>query len=254
MIHTARILFTLVAITAASAVSENPTGGRADSSESRDISSVRATSHSAPHQGGSLPTLTVRDASLDQTEMLRWSLDRFTEAGLGLPPLDVTFHPDVRACNGFGGIYRTRGDVAVIDICHTRRHIILHELGHAWDGQQLADQTRERFLTYHGLASWSDPSVAWEERGIEQAADTIALVLNWHSYAGSIDQPGVVHRLCGYEVLTGNPLPDSVPVSCALHNSRTLHPAGTEGAPGGMWTRIAVRTRSGVVTFAKGDQ
>jgi hypothetical protein len=171
----------------------------------------------------------VHYASLDQTEMLRWGVDRFTEAGLDLPILDVTFHRDVSACGGFLGLYRTRGEAAVIDICHTRRHVILHELAHAWETQEATDQTRERFMAYRGLMTWADPDVAWEERGVEQAAETITLVLNWRSYSGPIDQPVVVHKLCGYEILTGRPLPDPLAVNCALHHS-PIHPAGPEGA------------------------
>jgi hypothetical protein len=106
--------------------------------------------------------------------------------------------------------------VAFINICVTRRHTILHELGHAWEAQAVTDETQEAFMQYRGLTSWNDPDVDWDERGIEQAAVTLAMVLKWQS--GSIDNPEFVKRLCSYEVLTGRPLPDSVPVNCEINH------------------------------------
>jgi hypothetical protein len=62
------------------------------------------------------------------------------------------------------------------------------------------------------LTSWNDRDTGRLERGIERAADTIAMVLNWRS--GSTKNAEFVHRLCGYEILTGEALPDTVPVDC----------------------------------------
>ncbi len=126
----------------------------------------------------------------------------------------LTFHDDRDECHGFNGTYQHQGEVAIINICVTKRHTIPHELGHAWEAQAVTDKTRVEFMAYRGLTSWSDQDVEWDERGIEQAAVTIAMVLKWQS--GSIDNPEFVERLCSYEILTGKPLPDSVPVGCEV--------------------------------------
>lgn len=118
------------------------------------------------------------------------------------------------------GTHQLQGEVAFINICVTRRHTILHELGHAWEAQAVTDETQEAFMQYRGLTSWNDPDVDWDERGIEQAAVTLAMVLKWQS--GSIDNPEFVKRLCSYEVLTGRLLPNSVPVNCEINQ-----PAGS---------------------------
>lgn len=76
-------------------------------------------------------------------------------------------------------------------------------------------------MRYRGWASWNDQDANWDERGAEQAAVTIAMVLKWQS--GSIDNPEFVERLCSYEILTGKPLPDSVPVGCEV--GRPVGPA-----------------------------
>ena len=36
-------------------------------------------------------------------------------------------------------------------------------------------------MRYRGWASWNDQDANWDERGIEQAAVTIAMVLKWQS-------------------------------------------------------------------------
>jgi hypothetical protein len=134
--------------------------------------------------------------------------------GFALPPLDVTFHNDRADCHGFNGTYQLEGEIAVINICVTKLHTIVHELGHAWEAGAVTDETREEFMRYRGLTSWNDQDVEWDERGIEQAAVTIAMVLKWQS--GSTDNVEFLERLCSYEILTGKPLPDSVPVGCEI--------------------------------------
>jgi hypothetical protein len=203
MNHVARLFLALLAIAGSPAGPENPYVADLGVSESRPILAVQAVSQPAVH-----------DASLEQRERLHWAVGRFTDMGFALPPLDVTFHNDRADCHGFNGTYQLEGEIAVIDICVTKRHTILHELGHAWEAQAVTDETRVEFMAYRGLTSWSDQDVEWDERGIEQAAVTIAMVLKWQS--GSTGNPEFVERLCSYEVLTGKPLPDSVLVDCGV--------------------------------------
>jgi hypothetical protein len=229
MNHAARLFLALLAIAGSPISSENPYIADLGSSARRPILVAEVVSPPPAAQDGPAdrcgtgedltacgnPLLTVHLASPAQLELLRWAVGRFTEIGFPLPPLDVTFHNDRGECRGFNGTHQLKGEVAVINICVSRRHTILHELGHAWEARAVTDETREEFMHYRGLTSWNDPDVDWDERGIEQAAVTLAMVLKWQS--GSIDNPEFVKRLCSYEVLTGRPLPNSVPVNCEIN-------------------------------------
>ena len=203
MNHVARLFLALIAIAGSPAAPENPYIADLGASESRPILAVQAVSQPA-----------VQDASLEQRERLHWAVGRFTDMGFALPPLDVTFHDDRDECHGFNGTYQLQAEVAIINICVAKLHTILHELGHAWEAGAVTDEAREGFMRYRGLTSWNDQDADWDERGIEQAAVTIAMVLKWQS--GSIDNPEFVERLCSYKILTGKPLPDSVPVACEV--------------------------------------
>ena len=203
MNHLVRYFLALLAVVGSPISPESPSAVDLGAPESPSILAVQAVSQPAVH-----------DASLEQRERLNWAVGRFTDMGFALPALDVTFHNDRADCHGFNGTYQLEGEIAVINICVTKRHTILHELGHAWEARAVTDETREEFMRYRGLTSWNDEDVDWDERGIEQAAVTIAMVLKWQS--GSTGNPEFVERLCSYEVLTGNPLPDSVPVNCAV--------------------------------------
>jgi len=230
MNHAARLLLALLAIAVSPIRPGNPSIADLGSSASRLVLVAEAVSPAPAAQDvpadqcgpdesltacSSGTPLTVRHASLEQVELVHWAVGRFTEIGFPLPPLEVTFHSDRADCHGFNGTHQLEGEVAVINICVSRRHTILHELGHAWEARAVTDETREEFMQYRGLTSWNGPDVDWDERGIEQAAVTLAMVLKWQS--GSIDNAEFVKRLCSYEVLTGKPLPNSVPVNCELN-------------------------------------
>ncbi len=156
------------------------------------------------------PTVVIRDANEVQHAQVAWALDRFEEAGLQLPPLELTFHDGAGPCDGHPGYYRP-GDVARIEICSSKNHVILHELAHAWEGASVTAEVRDRFARHWGVDNWNDHSVAWEERGIERAADTVAFVLD-----GVPDQPTdqLLRFVCGYTLLTGKGLPEDTSVQC----------------------------------------
>ena len=196
MTHTARILITTCTIIAGLATVGNP------------FLVGLATAKVDP-----APALVVHGASPEHTELLSWATERFTEAGLDLPPLDVSFHNDESTCGGSHGSFREHHDVAIINICNPRDHIILHELAHAWVASEVGDEDRERFMHDLGLISWNDPDVAWSERGTERAANMISLVLDWDP--SSISSADGLPRLCGYQTLTGQSLTDAIPVNCA---------------------------------------
>lgn len=84
------------------------------------------------------------------------------------------------------------------------RHIILHELAHAWAAVTVTDATRAEVLRYWGLETWNDQDVTWNLRAGERAADTIAFALN---SIPSDPRDSLLKYLCGYPLLTGYPLP-----------------------------------------------
>ncbi len=71
---------------------------------------------------------------------------------------------------------------------------------------------RQRFMNALGLSSWTGAEVSWSDRGTERAANMIALVLDWESH--QITDERALSRLCGYEILTGESLPDEIPTDC----------------------------------------
>lgn len=80
-----------------------------------------------------------------------------------------------------------------------------HELAHAWEHEHLTDDLRGAFLGHWGLDNWNDHSRDWGERGTEKAAHTIAYAVILDT---PTDNPNILQFVCGYELLTGNPLPD----------------------------------------------
>ena len=143
--------------------------------------------------------------------LARWAFDRFDQAGLELPPLSLSFHDDRSECEGHVG-YFYPGTPASIDICGfnwdrfliTPKKTILHELAHAWGHQTLDDETRNRFLDIRGLDTWQGNSVAWEEQGIEHAAEVIAWgLIDEDLLLTSIGEADSVQLAEAFELLTG---------------------------------------------------
>jgi hypothetical protein len=72
------------------------------------------------------------------------------------------------------------------------------------------DETDKREFTDHdGLEVWNDPMVAWKQRAIEHAADTIAWgLMDRDIPMYRIDRPSPDHLTTGFRILTGiDPLP-----------------------------------------------
>ena len=158
-----------------------------------------------PSSNSSEPsTVALHDATPEFTERVEWALGRFEAAGLALPPLDITFHNTANGCHGHTGYFQLDSGVADIEVCMPTRHIILHELAHAWAAVTVSGATRADLLRYWDLDSWNDQGVEWNQRAGERAADTIAFALNG---IPSDPQDSLLEYLCGFELLTGHPLP-----------------------------------------------
>ena len=128
------------------------------------------------------PELRITATDPLQSVQLSWAKKRFANAGLELPPLEVSFHDTTEACNDYRGTAATDQLPIRIRICVSSddepglRNILLHELAHAWDlgGSGIPERIRERFLLERGLSAWNDQSAEWPERGAEQAAEIVA--------------------------------------------------------------------------------
>ena len=152
------------------------------------------------------PALALHDATPELANRLEWALGRFAAAELPLPPLDITFHTGGDGCNGHTGYFRSVSGVAVIDVCMPTKHIILHELAHAWAFQAVSAESQAEFLDYWGLTAWNAPDVDWGELAGEKAADTIAFALG---DLPADPRDSLRQYLDGYELLTGTEFPSS---------------------------------------------
>lgn len=62
-------------------------------------------------------------------------------------------------------------------MCSLDLNTMLHELAHAWANENLNEAARQQFVSSRGLDSWNDHDDAWEHRGTEHVAETIAWAL-----------------------------------------------------------------------------
>ena len=163
----------------------------------------------------STPEVTFVGGTPQHLEMGRWAVQRYAAAGLTLPELEIRFHDDPADCGDRMGSYRH----GVVDLCY--RHLdglasrtLVHEMAHGWLEAGLSAEARERFLGLRTLPTWNDPDRDWDERGFEQAAETIAWAVG--DQADGIRAPSFPDNARwqleqAYEVLTGRTLPVLAP-------------------------------------------
>jgi hypothetical protein len=139
-------------------------------------------------------------------DLLAWGFARYESAGLSAPTVSrVTSHNAWSdACSGARGL--ALNDAIVLcfqgtalwcaDDC-TRweplaKETLLHELAHAWMVEHVDQAVIAEFLQVSGKPTWADRDSAWEDRGVEMAAETIAWAL--------MDEPAPM--MAGLELLT----------------------------------------------------
>jgi hypothetical protein len=172
----------------------------------------------APILTGSVRGVAVFNADDRQIELVEWALSRFDAQGLTVPPVVATTFPPTDACNeGFSGVAFHSDTGTDIEICVTptdlaesgefptsARRTILHELAHVWNAALVDEPSRQTFLDFRGLDSWTGAEV-WQENGSEQAAE----IMTW-ALMDALIQPRIPNRGCNalttaYEILTGTP-------------------------------------------------
>jgi hypothetical protein len=156
--------------------------------------------------------LTFDNATEAQIELVTGAIATFEAAGLELPPLFVDFDLDSDGCSGHPGFF-TPGMPATIQLCTEMRHVVLHELAHAWDWHVLDEATRDDFVEEHGLPTWNSRDHEWAARGVELMADTVAIGL---TLVGGSDTPNVIAKLCSFEDITGTEHPALTDADCGL--------------------------------------
>lgn len=176
-------------------------------------------------------TVRIHNGTPEVTALVRWGLERFDAAGLPLPAVgSVTFLVERSRCEGLGGFYSPRdpppGEVTLCstadqvcldDGCQTwtivGRHVLVHEYAHAWLEGHVDDATRDEFLRLRALDRWQDPSDDWADRGVEHAAEAIAVgLLEEPAFGGYFDRTTTCEDyLAGFRVLTGSQPPTTCP-------------------------------------------
>jgi hypothetical protein len=88
------------------------------------------------------------------------------------------------------------------------RETLLHEMGHAWIDQNVAQTVRERFTEMRGLRAWNQSTVPWDDRAYEHGAEIIAWGLGNRYMAPSIPDRDPAGLAAGFEFLTRVPFPN----------------------------------------------
>lgn len=164
------------------------------------------------------PHVTIRGGTAEQRERLELALERFGDAGLMLPDLEVVFDPTKASCNGFRGLFQTGSSPWTISICSEAEWVYEHELAHAWEAVALTDEAREEFMALRGYTVWSDPAVPWDERGVEDAVFIIQQGLSGLPLPPSLGDEQL-SRLAAFEFLTGFADPRIVEREATLGNT-----------------------------------
>ena len=160
------------------------------------------------------PPLTVVEASAEQRVAVDNAVELFERAGLDLPPLVIEFADDTERCNGHAGLFVPAGLLATSEIdtivmCHRLRLFLVHELAHAWAEHSLSEASKAQFLEH-----WKLDVPVYSRPGAVRALDE------------PTENPDILQFVCGYELLTGNPLPDPTLVSCSQPGSDDLAASG----------------------------
>jgi hypothetical protein len=152
------------------------------------------------------PLVSITAASEEDRALAEWAVSRFVEAGLELPSIVVEFvGPSLAPCGGAQATARLAHDPVVVSVCWGSPLVMLHELAHVWEADEVSSEERQHFmLSREGVSSWADPADAWADQGREHAANVIAWAL--------MEDPVVIDRTYpndrtsleqGFAILTG---------------------------------------------------
>lgn len=147
---------------------------------------------------------TIHTDTQDQHDLATWALERFEEAGLELPAVEINLHTNKAECNGNNGsLTDSNGAGYIIHSCGVD-FTLLHELAHAWDMHTLDDETRSEFLEIAQAETWNN-SENWNLAGGEHAANVIAWGLMDERINQTRTRPYDHNSMLeGFDILTGS--------------------------------------------------
>ena len=152
------------------------------------------------------PMVTVDGADVEQRARLDDALARFDSAGLRLADFEIIFSDDESVCAGHLGGFRDRDDTPHVSVCSDLEFVVLHELAHVWIDANLDEVARDEYVRARGVAAWSDHSVPWAQRGVEDAAFVVQQNLR-DVAPSSLASATWADRIAAFELLTGVPSP-----------------------------------------------
>ena len=178
----------------------------------------------APHT--TLPMKPPGMVAYERT-MVEWAYGLFTEAGLTLQAVRISFHESSEPCEGNMGTLRHGDDgTRLIRVCadhdkpavrdRWRRKTLVHELAHAWEQTSLDDATRGDFADLRGLGNWNDRSGPWHERATEHTAEVVTwALLDFGSGFAALPDHGCDQFRQAYRALTGDAPLNGLTDSCS---------------------------------------
>jgi hypothetical protein len=160
----------------------------------------RTQSNHRPSIDAGIPGTPSQDAALAEARLA------FSQAGLRLPAVEVTFSDDEGECHDHVGYFEASTEPWQISICSEFDFVVSHELAHAWLRASLTAEDRERYVSHRELESWNSPSVEWRNRGSEDTAFIIQ-----QNVMPRTSQPALEgewkERVQAYELPTGRASP-----------------------------------------------
>lgn len=184
----------------------------------------------------------IRNGSPGTDALIGWAFDKFTQAGLPAPTVSaIRFDPFDERCEDARGYATWADGTTEILICFDsagigppqpsdlddptaeadpaptprRGPLLLHELGHAWIVSHTDQATRDAATAHVGASSWNDKRDAWDDRGAEWAAETIAWgLLDPAGTPTNLGSPPCPLMRSSFGILTGaEPLTDCTPTA-----------------------------------------
>jgi len=124
-----------------------------------------------------IDTTAVYGADSDQRAAIAWALQRYEDAGISLPILEIYQHDSKSSCGEYAGLFTPQESIDRIDLCTDNMYIVLHELGHAWQMNFASEGVMKALLESYGDGELSGSDAAYRTRDEERAANVLAIGL-----------------------------------------------------------------------------
>lgn len=160
-----------------------------------------------------------------QRKVVSWSLTRFDEAGLRLPPkIDVVFDETLSMCHGDMGQCHPDQGIPVLYVCGIeepttsadvldRKLVLLHELAHIWHWAQGEGTSWPDYSNIVGGEHTNGTVPAFD-----RTEERVAMIISW-GLLDQVDRPVLDNMSCEarylmFQTLTGHPPIGPLDPSC----------------------------------------